>query len=144
LADAQVKLIEIYSGLYQRGATWKLPAEQKRVALAAAGVHTILNLTSHIDDDLVNWHAALYRQWPFADNQVPLGIDELIDWAEQRWRLYGPMLVHCNGGRNRASLVTALMLARIGFNPSAAIERVRERRPNALANPAFEKYILSR
>lgn len=138
-----MKLILIYSGLYQRGATWRLPLERKKTALCAADIKTVVNVAAHVDEELAAWTEINYVHWPFADNHVPQGIEQLADIVANHHEL-GNVLVHCNGGRNRASLVTSLVLIRRGFTPSAAIEHVRQHRPNALANLEFERYLLSK
>jgi protein-tyrosine phosphatase len=55
------------------------------------------------------------------------------------------VLVHCEAGRNRSGLVTALYLIRYrGYRPQAAIELVIAKRgPNALWNGSFLAYLRS-
>jgi hypothetical protein len=54
----------------------------------------------------------------------------------------GPTLVHCQAGLNRSSVVTALVLMKLGRTPEAAIEIIREKRSHAcLCNPSFERWI---
>lgn len=46
------------------------------------------------------------------------------------------LLIHCAAGRNRSVLIaTMIMMKRYGWRGPEAIERIRELRPNALANP---------
>ena len=46
-----------------------------------------------------------------------------------------------DGGRNRAPLVAALVLVRLGWQAPKALEHVRSVRPGALANAAFADYL---
>lgn len=71
---------------------------------------------------------------------------EVERWA--RWvharRRTGPVLVHCQAGLNRSSLVTARALMLDGMTAEAAIRLIREKRsPAALCNTAFEAHLLS-
>ncbi len=71
-------------------------------------------------------------------------VEELADWINKR-RATGPVLVHCQAGLNRSSLVATLALMR-GDNLTAdeAITQVRARRsPACLCNPAFETWLRS-
>lgn len=55
------------------------------------------------------------------------------------------VLVHCQAGLNRSSLVAARALMLDGFDAEYAIHRLRERRsPACLCNPAFEKWLRNR
>jgi protein-tyrosine phosphatase len=74
-------------------------------------------------------------------------LDELDDIAKQvnKWRERGQVLVHCQAGLNRSSLVVvrALMLAP-GMSAKEAIALLREKRSTAcLCNKGFEDYLLS-
>lgn len=54
----------------------------------------------------------------------------------------GPVLVHCQAGLNRSSLVAAISLILDGKTPDEAINLLREKRsPAVLCNPAFEQYV---
>jgi len=47
------------------------------------------------------------------------------------------VLSHCGMGYNRSALVAGLILNELGMPGSAAVSRVRERRPGALFNTKF-------
>lgn len=54
----------------------------------------------------------------------------------------GPVLVHCQAGLNRSSLVVARSLMLEGRTAEEAINLLREKRSEAcLCNPAFEAYL---
>lgn len=62
-----------------------------------------------------------------------------------KWRRQGyQVLVHCQAGLNRSSLVAARAIMLDGFTADQAINLLRtERSPACLCNPAFEKYLRS-
>ena len=70
-------------------------------------------------------------------------IEEIARWINI-CRESGPVLVHCQAGLNRSSLVAARALMLSGKTADEAIEIVRkERSPACLCNPAFEMYLRS-
>jgi len=52
------------------------------------------------------------------------------------------VLVTCAAGRNRSGLVTALTLARLGWDPHAAVYQIQRCRKNALTNRFFREFAL--
>lgn len=91
-----------------------------------------------------------------SEDQAYDQVDELAKWVNRR-RYEGPVLVHCQAGLNRSSLVVARALMmdsdksidakgtvvwRSGMTANAAIALIREKRsPACLCNPAFEKWL---
>ncbi len=74
--------------------------------------------------------------------------DQAFEQLEQiaRWvntcRETGPVLVHCQAGLNRSSLVAARALMLSGKTADEAITLLRtQRSPACLCNPAFEEYL---
>lgn len=70
-------------------------------------------------------------------------IHDLAEWVNER-RLLGPVMVHCQAGLNRSSLVVAMALIGLGdvSTGQEAIDLIRERRdPACLCNPAFETWV---
>lgn len=54
----------------------------------------------------------------------------------------GRVLTMCNAGRNRSGLLSALIVRELtGLPGAAAMAVVREHRPNAIANPHFERFL---
>jgi protein-tyrosine phosphatase len=71
------------------------------------------------------------------------GVDELAEWVNNA-RKTGPVLVHCQAGLNRSSLVVAkaLLLSGEAENGPQAIDMIRTARSEAcLCNPAFEAWV---
>jgi protein-tyrosine phosphatase len=70
-------------------------------------------------------------------------VDELAAWVNNR-RQEGPVLVHCQAGLNRSSLVAARALMLGGMTADEAITLLRSKRsPACLCNPAFERWLRS-
>lgn len=68
-------------------------------------------------------------------------VEELAQHVAQA-RLTGPVLVHCQAGLNRSSLVAARALMLDGVSADEAIELIRSKRsPACLCNEAFEAYL---
>lgn len=66
----------------------------------------------------------------------------LADWAAEAVRDGRRVLCRCQAGLNRSSLVAALAMVRLGYQPDAAVEQIRLRRsPHALFNEHFQRYI---
>jgi protein-tyrosine phosphatase len=70
-------------------------------------------------------------------------IPELARWVNA-CRVSGPVLVHCQAGLNRSSLVVASALMLEGRTADEAIALIREKRsPACLCNPDFEEWLRS-
>ena len=68
-------------------------------------------------------------------------VDELAAWVDER-RKTGPVLVHCQAGLNRSSLVVARALMLSGMSADDAIATIRKKRsPVCLCNPSFERWL---
>lgn len=70
-------------------------------------------------------------------------VAELAEWVNER-RLRGPVLVHCQAGLNRSSLVVAKALIDAGDvkDGPEALALIRSKRsPACLCNPAFEAWV---
>ncbi len=75
-------------------------------------------------------------------DQAMSQVDAIAMWVNA-CREDGPVLVHCQAGLNRSSLVTARALIIGGMTAADAIALIREKRsPACLCNPAFEAWLL--
>jgi len=138
-----MKVYEMIPGkLYQRGKIDSLPPNDLQDELRRLNIGLVVNLIARKDPEfpgIVLW------EYPIADNKLP----------DSRWRTILPAgvtayirnnshaaLVHCNAGRNRSSLLTAMVLRQYyGITGEEAARRVQELRPNALANEIFLDYL---
>lgn len=70
-------------------------------------------------------------------------VDSIARWVNER-RKDGIVLVHCQAGLNRSSLIAARALMLEGMSAGEAIDTLRSKRsPAVLCNPAFEEYLRS-
>lgn len=70
-------------------------------------------------------------------------VDSIARWVNER-RKDGVVLVHCQAGLNRSSLIAARALMLDGMTAGEAIDTLRVKRsPAVLCNPAFEEYLRS-
>jgi protein-tyrosine phosphatase len=87
----------------------------------------------------------VYREERLLDLTVddPELVESLALWVDDHRKRDLTVLIHCEEGRNRSGLITALYLIRYrGMQPQAAIDLVRERRgPSALWNGSFVRYL---
>lgn len=68
-------------------------------------------------------------------------IDALATWVNV-CRESGPVLVHCQAGLNRSSLVVGAALVKSGLSGPEAVKMIREKRSEAcLCNPSFESFV---
>ena len=68
---------------------------------------------------------------------------EAIDFGYNRWQSGDSVLVRCQAGLNRSSLVTALILIHSGITAEDAIKTIREKRDaDALFNEEYVAFLL--
>lgn len=95
----------------------------------------------------VDWGVEELR-WGIMDSPTA-GVDlealrETVVWAHRRWRAGKKVLVRCQAGLNRSSLVAALVLVRDGMNGSDAIDKIRRgRSESCLFNAKFANLVRS-
>jgi protein-tyrosine phosphatase len=139
-----MKLHTILEGqLYQRGRTNHLSMPNKAVELQRKNITLVVNCSNRKDEEMED--IVEYVHWPFADSVVPdetLLIMHTMAIVRHIKARAGAALVQCNAGRNRSGLLSALVVMSLReMTGKQAVAWVRDRRPNALANPDFVKYL---
>ena len=138
----------LHGSLYQRGRTHGLDPDTKLATFETLGItHAVALAPSQPDDDLVQLDArglVRYTHYPITDGVLRAG--SYIDLMAQRLAREiddeGVVLTMCNAGRNRSGLLSALIVHHVfGIPGASAIEIVRTRRPNALANDHFVAFL---
>lgn len=141
-----MKLTTILDGyLYQRGNTlgWK-----SIEALQENNIQTVVCMVKRWDPPVKRWlesNGGMYIYCPIPDSknlnkQMLLALGTTVS----RRALLAPVLVHCAAGRNRSALVNALAMRELlDISGARAMERMREARPNALANEHFASWLES-
>lgn len=127
---------------------WGYPLQVGSEELAEAGFDVVVSLYQRDCHPPEHVHHYMMR---VADD-ILLGLDS--DETAEVWRLAKvvgqyvtegkKVLVRCQAGLNRSSLVAALALVRMGHEPQATIDLIREKRvPFALFNQRFVEIILA-
>jgi broad-specificity NMP kinase len=130
--------------LYQRGEFVKLSLKEKLSELQRLRVNIIVNLWN-IPDILLKDEIPYYYHLPIPDSTIKDSqlLLHTVKEVAQLIKNGGNAIVHCHAGRNRSGLFNALLCMNLlGMSGTEAIEHVRKRRPNALANENFVKFIL--
>lgn len=87
----------------------------------------------------------LYIYYPIHDGKIPEK-KKLHALGKFGANLVGEghrVLSHCGLGLNRSALVAGLILVEMGMKGKDAVELIRSKRPGALYNPNFSKYLSS-
>lgn len=85
-----------------------------------------------------------YKELELFDSHDSLPVKKIFEAA--RWvneqKKKGKVLVHCQAGLNRSSLILAVALILEGKTPDEAIYILRDKRsPAVLCNPSFENFL---
>ena len=69
-------------------------------------------------------------------------VERIAEWAYTEWKGGKRVLIRCQAGMNRSSLVTALVLMRDGVSTIDTVALIRKQRsPHVFSNKEFLKYI---
>ena len=72
-------------------------------------------------------------------------IEAVADWVHAQWKTGDRVLIRCQAGMNRSSLVTALVLMKDGLSADEAIALIRTQRSEyCLRNQHFIEYLKNR
>jgi len=141
-------MYEIIPGkLYQRGEFLKFSLEEKIAELDSKNITMIANLIGRRDDELAFREPYFYWHFPIPDGKLTDSVKAtLLEYSEiftkQLKTTEKAALVHCHAGRNRSALFSALIAVQyLGISGKESIEYLREKRPNALANENFVKWL---
>lgn len=138
------------SRLLQRGVFAKYTLAEKLEFLAARRIAAVVNLSPHADHELAQAVGAARYLHAYIRDGVSFDFVRLERAATfARTALAtapdAAVLAHCYAGKNRSAFLNCILLMDVwGFSAQAAIRQVRHARPNALATPAFEWYLLNR
>jgi protein-tyrosine phosphatase len=131
--------------IYQRGHLLDITISDKQNLFFALQIKIVLAMARQEDEGIRQLLGDKYLWKPIADGAIR-SQEELKTLAEEVYSLQakqgGAVLVYCNAGRNRSSLMSALLLMRhTGCSGAVAVQALRRARPNALANPDFVTFL---
>jgi len=135
-----MKIFQIDKNLYQSS----LVKTKKDIATAKK-FDACFDLTTGIDIDADDFK--FYVNWPIVDGPALPDTDILKSLAALGYVLAYKkkmkVLVHCNQGINRASLLIGSILHFKKMKGRKIVNYLRRKRPGALSNPYFAKYLAS-
>jgi protein-tyrosine phosphatase len=114
--------------------------------LAHLGIDTIIDMDAGLDECIPTTpEGCVYVYFPIYDEELPnlARLDAIGNLGAQLIRTGHRVLSHCGMGFNRSALVAGVILNKLGASGSEVVERIRERRPGALFNEVFAKYLES-
>ena len=87
-------------------------------------------------------------RWGIMDSEYGrIDVEALRDtvvWAHRRWKAGKRVLIRCQAGLNRSSLVAGLVLVREGMEGQEAVDKIRRTRSyKCLFNRRFEKLVIA-
>lgn len=143
-------LREVYPGLFLSGHTRGLLPAASQQLLDAKDIKRIVCVAPRLDAALAlvfSDQGGTYRydHVPLSDGKtLPVAkLQQLSADIAASLRAGQRTLVHCNAGRNRASLVGVLVMREFGVSSNDAIAHIRATRVTALANSHFELFLRS-
>ena len=114
--------------------------------IASRDVDVVIDLEGGLDLCIpTQSNHCLYVYFPFDDDDRALPsltkLQAIVKLCASLIRGGHKVLVHCSTGFNRSALVAGLVLREFGVPGDEALARLRERRPGALYNELFAKFL---
>lgn len=139
---------ELVPGLYQSPTPRSAEDERFRDQDGnQVDINAIVDLEGDVDPNIDQEEIGdLYLYWPIEDGPLPdeTTVRSLATFISGLMDAGYRVLVHCNQGLNRASLVTGRTLIERGVEPQEAVDLLRKRRsPDVLFNEGFLKWLLA-
>jgi hypothetical protein len=124
------------------------PVLQDWQPLAERGIDVVIDLEGGLDSCIPSTsNQCLYVYFPIDDDDRELpSLTKLRAIARLGASLVADghrVLSHCGMGYNRSALVAGMILVELGMPGTAALQRLRERRPGALFNDRFADFLAS-
>lgn len=133
-----MKIYKIDKNLYQSSSI-----KTKRDIAMVKKFDACFDLNSGIDLNAADFK--IYINYPIVDGRDLQDKDILKSLAALGYLLVYKkklkVLIHCNEGINRSSLLSGLILHAKGMKGGKIVAYIRRKRPGALSNPFFAKYL---
>lgn len=135
-----MEIFQIDKNLYQSSLI-----KTKRDIARAKKFDVCFDLNDGIDINAADFK--IYLSYPIVDGRDLPDTDILKSLAALGYILAYKkklkVLIHCNEGKNRSSLLSGSILRLKGMKGNKIIDHIRRKRRGALNNPYFEKYLAS-
>jgi protein-tyrosine phosphatase len=132
------RLFEIVPGLF-------ISSEIRDVSVVrAAEISVVIDLAGGFDPPSLATGLRHYLFWPIEDKPE---IPDMYEFVNVAWfglnclQAQMGVLVHCTAGINRSSLLVGKILSLSGMQGSEIVPLISARRPGALTNDVFRKYL---
>lgn len=144
-------ITEAHGGaLFISGKPKSTPAEKRTrdvKKLRDAGISHIVSLipvgSAWLADEGFTYHQYTVKDGTSEGGINPESALEAANFVVGLLALDRRVLVHCHVGKNRSGVVATLVMVTIaGLQHSGALTYVRERRPGAVSNPRWERWLL--
>ena len=115
-------------------------------AVSSRGIDVVIDLEGGLDECIPTVpNTCLYVYLPIYDEELPdlARLEAVAMLGAHLVRSGHRVLSHCGMGFNRSALVAGLILHKMGLEGPAIVERLRARRPGALFNDVFARYVAS-
>ncbi|MGZ8796481.1 MAG: protein-tyrosine phosphatase family protein [Thermoanaerobaculia bacterium] len=115
-------------------------------AVSSRGIDVVIDLEGGLDECIPTApNTCLYVYLPIYDEELPdlARLEAVAMLGAHLVRSGRRVLSHCGMGFNRSALVAGLILHKMGMEGPAIVERLRARRPGALFNEVFARYVAS-
>ena len=132
------------SPTYYRGAQ---PEGPDYSALAALGVKTVINLTSHDaladEPDMVEQAGMKYVSLPMTTRTVPTSEELATFLAVVNDPAHQPVFVHCVGGKHRTGVMTAVYrMTQHSWTPDQAFKEMKQFKFGSdFLHPEFKRFV---
>lgn len=141
LPSTGLGVYEIRANLYQCG----LPESPEDWDTVFRLADVVVSLGTSIEDIKPDVpRGKILVRWNIEDGSLPnlVRLDRLAEMLAGLVSEETSVLVHCGAGLNRSGLLTALTMRLLtGESGRASAEHVRQQRPGALCNGAFNEYL---
>lgn len=114
--------------------------------VSSRGIDVVIDLEGGLDECIPTApNMCLYVYLPIYDEELPdlARLEAVAMLGAHLVRSGRRVLSHCGMGFNRSALVAGLILHKMGMEGPAIVERLRARRPGALFNEVFARYVTS-
>lgn len=114
--------------------------------LVERDVRLVVDLDGRVDQGIPTIpNQLIYVYFPFDDASLPdLGkMHALGRLVADLIRQQRAVLIHCAMGLNRSPLIAGVALTHLGLSGAEACRQIQERRPGALYNEVYAKYLVS-
>lgn len=98
--------------------------------LRKLGINTIIDLRIEVSDQVQNDHSLAYHKIGIIDGSIPsiAQVNEVLEIINYNIGKKKKIFIHCNLGRGRAALITALFLLKDGMDLESTLKIVKKRK----------------